>query len=202
MILRIFLLVALLMPCCATAEEGDLSPAPFLFPIPDGWRAETIPFPLDFAPELEFEGVEELRFAPGMFEDGDEEFWSYAFVWWVQGESVLSLGRLSDDLEIYFSGLARLVARERGIDASGAAADVQLSVPDASRNLEVDVIGKAEVFDSFVTAGKITLHVRVKQVVCAEEDRLAVILELSPQPYSHKVWTDLGVIRGGFQCEE
>ena len=41
---------------------------PFQIPTAKGWRTETIPPPLDFAPEVDFQGLEELRFAPGMFD--------------------------------------------------------------------------------------------------------------------------------------
>src|SRR4051794_9456116 len=57
----------------------------FTLPLPPGFRTETIPFPLGFAPDLPYRGVEELRFAPGMFQPGAPDFWSYAFVWWLEG---------------------------------------------------------------------------------------------------------------------
>ena len=44
--------------------------APILPPAPEGWRHERLAFPLDFAPDIELEGYEELRFAPGMFDPG------------------------------------------------------------------------------------------------------------------------------------
>lgn len=46
-------------------------------PTPEGWREETIPFPLSFAPDLPHRGVELLRFAPGFLEQGQDGFWSY-----------------------------------------------------------------------------------------------------------------------------
>ena len=41
--------------------------APPVWAVPVGWKAETIPFPLGFAPGLAYRGVEELRFPPGFF---------------------------------------------------------------------------------------------------------------------------------------
>jgi hypothetical protein len=61
-------ILLVLVPSFAAADEDDY--LPFYMPVPDGWRTETIPFPLDFAPELKYEGVEELRFSPWMFEGG------------------------------------------------------------------------------------------------------------------------------------
>jgi len=58
----------------------------FELPLYDGWGKETIPFPLKFAPEIKLEGVEELRFSPGMFSEDSEEYWSYFFVWWLDSD--------------------------------------------------------------------------------------------------------------------
>ena len=80
------LLVALLLPIGALTEAAEV---PFHLPTPEGWRTETIPFPLEFAPELDYEGVEELRFAPGMFTEGAEDYWTYAFVWWLPSDVAL-----------------------------------------------------------------------------------------------------------------
>ena len=54
---RILLLVSLLIPAGAVAGDEDVATGSFFLPTPDGWRTETIPFPLGFAPELEYEGV-------------------------------------------------------------------------------------------------------------------------------------------------
>jgi hypothetical protein len=44
-------------------------PAPrFAWPAPPGWKSETIPFPLDFAPDIPHRGVEEVRFEPRFFD--------------------------------------------------------------------------------------------------------------------------------------
>ena len=34
-------------------------------PAPEGWRSETIPFPLEFAPDLVYEGIEEIQIRSG-----------------------------------------------------------------------------------------------------------------------------------------
>ena len=93
---------------------------PFSLPVPDGWQTETIPFPLEFAPQIPYSGLEELRFSPGMFEEGADDFWTYAFVWWVNPDDPTDAQALSGHLETYFRGLATAVAESRSIDASQA----------------------------------------------------------------------------------
>src|SRR6187402_1986296 len=84
------LLAVLLLPACAPGKPA------FAWPTPAGWRSETIPFPLDFAPSLPYRGTEELRFAPGFFEPTSETYFTYSFVWLVEGEP--SFGALSNEL--------------------------------------------------------------------------------------------------------
>ena len=63
---RTFMVVHLLMPVGIVAAAEEVAEPSFFLPTPEGWRTETIPFPLEFAPEIKYEGLEELRFALGM----------------------------------------------------------------------------------------------------------------------------------------
>lgn len=188
----IFLLV--LSPCGATADEP--SGVPFDLPVPEGWRTETIPFPLEFAPELDYEGLEELRFAPGMFEAGSEDFWSYAFVWWLALGTELDAETLASDLEAYFRGLARAVAESNGFDLGDATFAARLQGDGRTFH------GEAETLDAFVTRKPVLLNVHVEIRRCEDEKRLAVFFELSPQPDSHAIWETLAQIRQGFRCRK
>ena len=73
--------------------------------VPEGWKKEMIPFPLEFAPGIKHAGTEELRFAPGMFKPDQPGYWSYGFVWWVEDREFQSPDSLADELRDYFRGL-------------------------------------------------------------------------------------------------
>jgi hypothetical protein len=73
--------------------------------VPDGFRGETIPFPLDFAPSLSHRGAEELRFAPGVFDPAAPGYWSYAFAWRTDDAAALDAAALAGELTAYFRGL-------------------------------------------------------------------------------------------------
>ena len=47
---------------------------------PKAWRSETIKLPPAFAPDMTLTGVEEIRFAPGMFQADSDSFFSYFLV--------------------------------------------------------------------------------------------------------------------------
>jgi hypothetical protein len=83
--------------------------------IPDGFRSETIPFPLDFAPGLTHRGAEELRFAPGFFDAAAPGYWSYAFAWRTEDPAELDATGLGAELTAYFRGLIDAVDKDKQI---------------------------------------------------------------------------------------
>lgn len=46
--------------------------------IPKGWEIERFLIPIEFAPQIAYKGVEDIRFAPGWGEEKSEQYWSYA----------------------------------------------------------------------------------------------------------------------------
>ncbi len=174
---------------------------PFELPVPEGWRTETIPFPLSFAPELAYEGLEELRFAPGMFEQAAPDFWTYAFIWWVDIDSEINAEALGTDLRAYFVGLAKAVAESRELDPGDLdEVDLQFKVSPAAAPWQQGFEGAGQTYDAFVTQGPLELRLLVHARPCVKAGRLAVIFEISPQPQDHPVWDTLRGIRHGFAC--
>jgi hypothetical protein len=183
----------------AFGQEAEAPAIPFHMPVLDGWRTETIPFPLGFAPALEYEGLEELRFSPGMFDPESDAVWTYAFVWWVPRDTAIDAGRLSRDLDAYFRGLADAVAEPKKVQPDPATFKGGLrAVEAADGNPRFE--GRVGTFDAFATLSGVELNVRAEVLPCAEVGQLAVLFLLSPQPTSHEVWAQLGAIRDGFRC--
>src|SRR5215467_12394930 len=100
-------------PASPPAEPTTRPPAPWS--VPAGFRGETIPFPLDFAPGLGHKGVEELRFAPGVFDPAAPGYWSYAFVWRTDDAAALDAAALGGELTTSFRGLTDAVEQARQI---------------------------------------------------------------------------------------
>jgi len=128
------------------------------WPTPAGFRSETIPFPLDFAPQLAHRGVEELRFAPGFFDPAAPGYWSYAFVWRTEDPAALDAAAVGAELTAYFRGLIAAVDEAGQITnkdsivaivargtAAGARVTVTAHVFDAFKTkLPLDLVGWAE----------------------------------------------------------
>ena len=190
--------VALVVAVAPIWAEGE-PPIPFSLPIPDGWRTETIPFPLGFAPELDYTGLEELRFAPGMFTAGAEDYWTYAFVWWIPLAADPGAERLQADLEAYFFGLTRVVARGNGFDPGNPAYEATLREIDGAGPGHLR--GRVLAFDAFTTRSAVELNVRVENHPCEKAGQRALIFMLSPQAEDHAVWRSLEQIKNGFRCD-
>ena len=195
----------------ALPTGGQEAPvAAFFMPTPEGWRTETIPFPLGFAPELAYEGLEEIRFAPGMFQEGSEDFWSYAFVWWLPIATPLDAETLSTDLESYFRGLTLAVSEANGFDPGEAifeaairpvASERDESGSDGSSTDGRRFSGEVRTFDAFATRKPVELNARIEIWACQPHQRQVVFFEFSPQPPSHAIWNVLHGIREDFRCE-
>ena len=71
-----------------------------------------------------------MRFAPGFLDEDSEEFWTYAFVWWVPEDSPIDPESLSTHLEAYFRGLATSVAKSREFDVGNATFSASLTGTD------------------------------------------------------------------------
>src|SRR5262245_39565214 len=92
--------------------QGDA----LLHPAPAGWLPERPTVAPSFAPELEYRGIEELAFAPGMFTLESDSYFSYALAWRVEGEIEVDEAMLTRFLETYYRGLCREVAKERKLE--------------------------------------------------------------------------------------
>lgn len=198
---NLLILAILCLTVVSSSAAQEPVDVPFYLPTPEGWRTETITFPLDFAPELEYEGLEELRFSPGMFAEMKIDFWSYAFVWWVPKETHFDADRLQTDLESYFRGLTTAVAEAREFDPGEPDHDVQLAAIDSPTPDLVQWHGTALTFDAFATRKPLRLLVRIDIVPCPSQGHVAAFFQLSPQPRRHKIWEVMDNMRKGFRCE-
>jgi hypothetical protein len=136
-------------------------PPPATWPTPAGWKRETIPFPLEFAPLVLHRGVEELRFAPGMFEPGTPGYWSYTFVWRTEDPAAMDATALASELTGYFRGLIAAVDQDNRITARD---EIVVKVTGAGPRLALT----AHVFDAFKTAQPVDLVGWAQRTACGE----------------------------------
>ena len=201
-------LAGVIAACQQTSEAKPQEAAPeaafpYVFSAPGDWRTEVVTFPLSFAPELDYEGHGDVRFAPGMFDPETDEFWTYSFVWWLPLDTEITPDRLSADMNTYFSGLAALIMTSREEDVPDYTASAHFTLSDDLRLPTKDGMsfdGRVETLDAFATQSPVALNAHVDAVPCSDQGRLALIFGFSPQPYAHENWRTLDTIKAGFQC--
>jgi hypothetical protein len=174
----------------------------FSWVVPDGWQAETIPFPLPFAPELAHRGLEELRFMDGFFDPESPRHWSYAFAWWLEdlpsGET-----ELASELATYFRGLCAAVDDgAHAFDPLRFAASLHAAGTATSADGRSFLKSEGEIatYDPFKTGRPITLHVRIRRLACDGSGHNVLLVAASPRPSDDPVWAELDAQLDAFRC--
>ena len=182
-----------------TAPSPRSSVEGFQWPQPTGWRTETIPFPLEFAPDIQHRGIVEVRFSPGFKDPAAEGFWSYAFVWWLQDDLPLTREALADELTRYYFGLSKAVGGDK-YDIRAEAFETKLKDEVAANPYSSVYSGTIESFDPFKTGKPIRLNVRILVGSCKAAKRHFVLVVASPQPVSGAIWVQLSQVADSFRC--
>ncbi|NVB78480.1 MAG: hypothetical protein HOV81_08820 [Kofleriaceae bacterium] len=146
---------------CGQAPQPASPAAASTWSIPTGWKHETIPFPLEFAPSLAHRGIEELRFPPGFLDETAPNRWSYTFVWRLDEPAMLDAEALGHELEVYFRGLLAAVDGDKHrLDPAQITASASgTSTPDRFTL-------SAHVIDTFRSAGPVDLTGWAHRTTC------------------------------------
>lgn len=194
--MRNIVLILLLCPILTVMAQEK---APSLYTkAPADWRAEVIPFPLDFAPEIPLVGVEELRFAPGMFKADTPDYFSYSFIWWLDGEVAINPAMLQKNLLPYFKGLYDAVSKKEVKKTDHFKVSITQTRERAWPGwAQHNFRGQAVWTDPFVTEKQLTLNLRAAQWYCTAQNKTAVYFALSPQPGDHALWSQLLAMEAG-----
>ena len=165
------------------------SRSPFSLVLPAGWSTEHIPFPISFAPALSFSGTENAYFSPAWGSADSAEYWSYAFIWWLDGVVALDTAVLRADLFTYYDGLVRSNIQRRGIPYSSTSPTVV--------SLDSSLSGSVSFFD-YMGRKPILLNFRLRLLHCG--GHTALLANLSPQPFSGGVWLTFSALDSSFHC--
>ena len=164
---------------------------------PPDWRFERLDFPLAFAPELKFDGFEELRFAPGMFNAKSDTYFTYIFALKITNDVTIDAAKLKSLLETYYRGLCRTVAAgtDFDIDVSKISATVRKDGEGdrGSRPFRVTL----DSFDPFVTGKPLKLNLEILVVDKSRTDH-RIFAAVSPKPLESPVWKLLRQLKQQF----
>lgn len=199
--LRIFAVCLLLSGTFLLAEE----PGSFKLAAPAGWGGETISLPPGFAPDMKLKGSEHIRFAPGMMKPESDSFFSYAFVFELQLQPVLTEAVVRDEFLKYYRGLCKAVLNGKlpDVDPAGFTLKLQRVVSDekpASEERAKDApalyAGTLEWVEPFATKKSQKLNLEIR--TWAGSDRNYLFACVSPQGQDAAIWKQLHTIRGDY----
>ena len=157
------------------------------------WGKEDFKFPLGFAREIEYTGIEEAYFPKGWKLVDSDDFWSYAFVWKIDHDTRLTEKELERDLKMYFDGLMDM--KRNGSKEAGILTSTTLVVEKGSFSDVSFYLGKIKTFDRFTTNKPMTLHVSIEQSHCEETEKAIIFFRFSPKEFDHRIWKKLNTLK-------
>ncbi len=164
----------------------------YLLKTDKSWGKEIFIFPLNFAKDLPYEGIEEAHFPRGWRDPESPEFWSYVFAWNVNLTTELTEAELESNLQIYFDGLTNVVNKNKDLVPPKAIADMHKK----EATIEVSKFtGTIKTFDAFVTQKAMTLQVLVEKKYCEQKKKSIIFCRFSPKAFDHEIWHTLEEIK-------
>ena len=174
---------------------------------PEGWKSEQLKLPPSFAAKMKLPGIEDIRFAPGMFQAKSDSFFSYTILFWIPEKQVVTRKLLEQELLTYYQGLCDAVLRDKSVDSSKFSMVLKdVKLPDKSPKLQFldhdrqDFTGKLEWVEPFITKKSQTLYFDVQSWHCESSKHRVVFICVSPQAKTAKIWKTMHDIRTGFRC--
>ncbi len=176
--------------------------APYVFAIPTNWGVEHFALPPDFAPNMTYNGVEDIRFATGWGDSTKEDYWSYTYLWWINRNASINAINLQVNLKEYYSGLVGRNIKSRRIPADKIMqTNVKVSKIKTHANDLETYAGSISMLD-YMTLKPMNLQVLIHLKECPNKEYKPVIIGVSPQLYKHQIWQQFSKINSSFHCNE
>ena len=179
------------------AYEAALEPEDIYFLKTDStWRKEPFIFPLRFARDIPYVGVEDARFPIGWEDVDSPNFWSYSFAWKVNSDGPISLKELENNLKKYFDGLMHVADRMKDNNGELNIQETNVVlVEKGNTESHTSYVGKISTFDGFSAKEMMTLHVEVDNYFCNEKRESVIHFRFSPKEFGHEVWHHLKEVK-------
>jgi hypothetical protein len=188
--------------CNNNSKTTNNKTAPYKFDTPKGWRSERIPFPISFAPQVAYTGLEDLRFTAGWGDPTSDEYWSYVFLWWLEGSPVINADVLEANLQAYYTGLAADNVTKRNIPANKwmpAYTTIQ-KIKEAPGDIGT-YNGTISILD-YMVQQPLILNCLIHVKKCASQNHTVVLFEIAPKPFEHITWLELNKLQMSFECNQ
>jgi hypothetical protein len=194
-----FPIYALFSQDAKPAFDGHAWQAPYSLSV-DGWGIERFLIPIEFAPGIKYSGVEDVRFTKGWGESTSNEYWSYAFLWYLDGKPVINERDIEKNLAMYYDGLIGQNVEPRKIPpALVKPTKVTVKKIATQKGDQSTYSGTIDMLD-YMQQKPVTLNCIVHQKLCDGQNKTFVFHEISPKPLTDPVWTALNKLWTDFDC--
>lgn len=201
--MRCFIVLLAILSGASTVLAADAELAKHIT-VPAGWKGEQISLPPSFAREMQFKGIEEARFSPGMFQEKSNTFFSYFFVFKIDPGSELTLKNIERELLTYYQGLASTIfkSQKKEIDTSGFTCKLTKAIPVDSQKIYppglTEYSATVNWTEPFVTRKPQTLKLIIQAWTDKTTGHGYLFVCVSPQDLKDNIWQSMQNIRSTF----
>jgi hypothetical protein len=170
---------------------------------PEGWHSEVSYVPGSNSPHFPLKAIEDIRFPPGWGVAGSDEYWSVAYLFWLDAGQKIDAGILKASLTTYYDELvAGAVIRRNLTIPPGTIKPVQVTIKKIGTEPDdrETYTGTIAMFD-YLGQKPMTLNYLVHVKTCSDRGHTALFLEVSPKPFDHAIWNKLKEPKQKFSCE-
>lgn len=139
---------------------------------------------------------------PGWGDTTSEEHWSYAFMWWLDGNQKIDESNLQQNLKAYYSGLVGRNIPIRKIPANKLVPINATIKKIKTAPNDVETYGGTINMLDYIAQKPITLHCLVHVKTCRAQNHTPVFFEISPKPSTNNIWKEFDKIGESFDCKK
>jgi len=187
-----YVLLFMALLSCSIFSIAQKPEDPGVLDTDSSWKKEIFHFPLNFAKEINYTGIEDARFPTGWGNKDSVAFWSYAFAWHINLGATLTERELESNLQIYFDGLMRAVNSDKEAILEST---IALFIKKGPASDTPRFVGKIRVFDAFFTKKPMILNVLVDRYFCKQEKNHILLFRFSPREFESEIWKKLKEVK-------
>lgn len=186
---KIFIISILLS--CSIYSFGQQQEEITLIQADSTWGKEIIQIPFWFAPDINYNGAEDIRFAKDWEKIDSSGFWTLVFAWDINLKTKPTTKFFEDNLKLYYDGLMKEVNEDTLLIIPKTKA---LFKEKEQKNEFATFTGILETYDAFTTKKMITLNVTIESYYCKKTKTFIPLFRFSPKDFNHKVWKMLNQV--------
>jgi hypothetical protein len=179
------LIILSILLSCSIHSFGQQQEEINLIQADSTWGKEIIQIPFWFAPDIHYNGHEDIRFARGWEKIDSAGFWTLAFAWDIHLKTKPTATFFEDNFTLYFDGLMNVVNEDTLLTIPKTKT---LFVEKGQKKGITTFTGIIETYDAFTTKKMITLNVTIESYYCKKTKTHIPLVRMSPKDFNHKAW--------------